>query len=196
MRKIAMIAGVALSALVFVQCETQQDPFEVSDDRVGLLTKEVQIKQLDSIYKMDSIVKMSSIEHAMGTRGEVEVYEKGGKKLLTVSPHDETDPNSTIQSIQLFDERYKTDKGLSVKSTFKDVKENYTIKNMMTSISTVLVFLEDSNLFITIDKKQLSENARYDPSLKIEASHIPDTATFKYVMIGWDKEEDKAEDIE
>jgi hypothetical protein len=196
MRKIAMIAGVALSALVFVQCETQQDPFEVSEDRVGLLTKEVQIKQLDSIFKMDSIVKLSSIENALGTQGEVEVYEKGGKKLLTVSPHDETDPNSTIQSIQLFDERYKTEKGLSVKSTFKDIKENYTIKNMMTSISTVLVFLEDSNVFITIDKKQLSENARYDPSLKIEASHIPDTATFKYVMIGWDKEEDEAKDIE
>jgi hypothetical protein len=191
-----MIAGVALSALVFVQCETQQDPFEVSEDRVGLLTKEVQIKQLDSIFKMDSIVKLSSIENALGTQGEVEVYEKGGKKLLTVSPHDETDPNSTIQSIQLFDERYKTEKGLSVKSTFKDIKENYTIKNMMTSISTVLVFLEDSNVFITIDKKQLSENARYDPSLKIEASHIPDTATFKYVMIGWDKEEDEAKDIE
>ena len=190
MRKIAMIAGVALSVLVFVQCETKQDPFSVTENNVGLLTKEVQIRQIDSIFKMDSIVKLSSIENALGTQGEVEVYEKGGKKLFLVSPHSETDPNSTIENIQLFDARYKTEKGISVNSTFKDIKDNYTIENIQTTFNSVVVFLKDSNVFITIDKKQLSENARYDPSLKIEASHIPDAATFKYMMIGWDKEEE------
>lgn len=183
-----MSVGVALSVLVFVQCETKQDPFAISEDRVGLLTKDIQIKQLDSIFKMDSIVKLSSIENALGTQGEVEIYEKGGKKLILVSPYNETDPNSTISSIQLFDERYKTDKGLSINSTFKDIKDNYAIENILTSINTVVIFLKDSNVFITIDKKQLSENARYDSNLKIEAIHIPDTATFKYVMIGWDQE--------
>lgn len=188
MRKIAIIAGVVLSALVFVQCETKQDAFAVSQDRVGLLTKDIQIKQLDSIFKMDSIVKLSSIENVLGTQGEVEIYETGGKKLIQVSPHNETDPNSTINTIQIFDERYKTDKGLTIKSTFKDIKDNYTIENILTSISTVVIFLEDSNVFITIDKKELSENARYDSNLKIEASHIPDGASFKYMMLGWDKE--------
>ncbi|EDM43871.1 hypothetical protein SCB49_09775 [unidentified eubacterium SCB49] len=191
MKKIAMIAGAALSVLVFVQCETKQDPFAISESQVGLLTKDTQIKQLDSILTMDSIVKLSSIKNVLGTQGEVEVYEKGGEKLLLVSPHDETDPNSTIENIQFFDARFKTAKGLSINSTFKDIKDNYTIENIQTTFNSVVIFLKDSNLFITIDKKQLSENARYDPSLKIEASHIPDTATFKYVMIGWDKEEDK-----
>ncbi len=185
-----MIAGAALSVLVFVQCETKQDPFSVTENNVGLLTKEVQIKQMDSIFKMDSIVKLSSIKNALGTQGEVEVYEKGGKKLFLASPHNETDPNSTIGTIQLFDARYKTAKGLSINSTFKDIKDNYTIENIQTTFNSVVIFLKDSNVFITIDKKQLSENARYDPSLKIEASQIPDSATFKYVMIGWDKTED------
>lgn len=189
MKKNAMIAGVALSALLFVKCETKQDPFVISQDQVGLLTKEIQIKQLDSIFKMDSIVKLSAIENALGTQGEVEIYDKEGNKLLLVSPHDETDPNSTINDIQLFDARFKTDKGLNINSTFKDVKDNYTIKDILTGINTVVVFLEESDVYITIDKKQLSENARYDPSLKIEASHIPDTATFKYIMVGWDKED-------
>lgn len=190
MKKIAIIAVVTLIALVFTKCETKQNPFAIAKDQVGLLNKDTQIKQLDSIFKMDSIVKLSSIENALGTQGEVEIYEKGGKKLLRVSPHNETDPNSTIENILVFDDRYKTDKGLSTKSTFKDIKENYTISNIQTTFNAVVVFLEDSDVFITIDKKELSENARYDPSLKIEASHIPETATFKYVMIGWDKEED------
>ncbi len=187
MKKIVMIAGVALSVLVFVQCETKQNPFAISQDQVGLLHRDIQVKQLDSIFKMDSIVKLTSIKNTLGTQGEVEIYEKTGKKLILVSPHSETDPNSTISTIQLFDERYKTDKGLSIKSTFKDIKDNYTINNILTGINTVVVFLDNSDVYITIDKKQLSENARYDPNLKIEASHIPDTATFKYMAIGWDK---------
>lgn len=189
MKKIAMIAGAALSVLVFVQCETKQDPFSVTEGRVGLLTKEVQMKQLDSIYTTDSLVRLSAIKNALGTQGEVEIYEKGGEKLFLVSPHDESDPNSTINTIQIFDKRFKTDKGLSTASTFKDIKDNYTIKDILTGINTVVIFLEESDVYITIDKKQLSENARYDPSLKIEASHIPDTATFKYIMVGWDKED-------
>ena len=191
MKKIAIICGVALSALVFVQCETKQDPFTVSQDRVGIITKDIQMKQLDSIFKMDSIVQLSSITKTLGTQGEVDIYEKGGKKLMRISPHDETDPNSKIENIILFDDRYKTDKGLSINSTFKEVKDNYTVKNVQTTLNAVVVFLEDSDVFITIAKDQLPANARYDPSLKIEANFIPDTATFKYVMIGWDDLDDE-----
>jgi hypothetical protein len=42
---------------------------------------------------------------------------------------------------------------------------------------------------LTIDKKELPEELRYNPSLKIDPSQIPDEATFKYFMIGWDAEE-------
>jgi len=55
----------------------------------------------------------------------------------------------------------------------------------------VVVFLENSDVFLTIDKKQLSENLRYNPSLEIEASQIPDDAKFKYFMIGWDDESEE-----
>ena len=47
-------------------------------------------------------------------------------------------------------------------------------------------YLKDSDVFITIDKKQLPENLRYNPNLTIEASQIPQGATFKYFMIAWE----------
>jgi len=53
----------------------------------------------------------------------------------------------------------------------------------------VVVFLKDSDIYITIDKQQLPENLRYDPNLSIKATQIPDNATFKYFMIGWDSPE-------
>jgi len=178
----------AITALLFVQCGKDKDPFKIDKDAIGQLTKESRMKQVDSIFANDSIVKLNPIDNVLGTQGEVEVYDKDGNKLLLISPEDEGDPEAKITNIQVFDSRYKTDKGLTAASSFKDVKDNYTIGNIETTISSVVIFLKDSDIFLTIDKKELPENLRYDPSAVIEASQIPDTAKFKYFMIGWDRE--------
>lgn len=194
MRKsFSYITLIAIS-LLCIQCNTKPDPFLITNQAVGELTAEVQIKQVDSILKNDSIVSLNKIKGAIGTQGEIEVYEKGGAKLLLVTPENEINPDATISNIQIFDPRYTTEKGLNVKSTFKDLKDNYEITNLETTISGVVIFIKDSPIYITIDKKQLPENLRYDPSIKVEASQIPDNATFKYFMIGWDTETPTNED--
>lgn len=183
-----------VSSFLFAQCGEDKDPFLIENGTIGNLTSEMMMKQVDSIFAQDSIVKLNPIKDALGTQGEVEIYEKGGAKLLLLSPRVETDPESEIMNIQVFDERYKTGNGLSVASTFKDVKDNYTISNIETTFNAIVVFLEGSDVYITIDKKELPEDLRYNNSLEIEASQIPDTAKFKYFMIGWDPEieEDEA----
>ena len=180
----------AMTALFFVQCGKKNDPFLIQQGMVGKLSKDIQMKQIDSLFANDSIVKLSPVKDAIGTQGEVEIYEKGGAKLLLLSPENENNPNSLISNIQVFDNRYTTPKGLHKGSTFKDVKANYTISDIETTITSVVVFLEDSDVFITIYKNQLPENLRYDPNVKIEASQIPDEATFKYFMVGWDREDE------
>ena len=132
------------------------------------------------------MVKLNPIKGALDTQGEVEIYEKGGTKLLLVSPYDESDPNSEIANVQVFDSRYTTEKGLSKASTFKDVKANYEIAAIENAINSVVVFLKGTSLYLTIDKKELPEEVRYNFNQKIEASQIPDEAKFKYFMIGWD----------
>ena len=184
MKKILFIG--ALASLLFVQCGKDSDPFLIQNGAIGNLNKDIKIKQVDSIFAQDSIVKISSSPNALETQGEVEIYEKGGKQLLLLSPNNENDPNSTITNIQVFDPRYKTDKGLSTASTFKDVKANYTIDNLETTINAVVVFLKETDVYLTIDKKHLPEELRYDMNIEIEASQIPDSAPIKYFMIGWE----------
>ena len=178
----------AMTAVLFIQCDKKNDSFIIGQGMLGNLSKDVQIKQVDSLFANDSIVKLNSQRNPLGTQGEVEIYEKGGRKLLLLSPDDEYNPNSLISTIQVFDNRYKTPKGLHKGSTFKDVKANYTILNVETTITSVVVFIKDSDIFLTIDKGQLPENLRYDASASIEANQIPDDATFKYFMIGWDND--------
>lgn len=184
MKNIFLIA-LAVSVL-FVQCSKETDPFLITKNRVGPLTKEVKIKQIDSIFATDSIVKLNPIKNALGTQGEVEIYDAEGNKLMLISPQDEQDPDSHISNIQIFDNRYKTEKGLTPSSTFKDVKDNYQIEDLQTTINAVVVFLKDSDVFITIDKKELPEDLRYKIDVPVEVSQIPDNAPFKYFMVGWE----------
>lgn len=187
MRKTLLFA--AITTLFFVQCTEGKDPFAISEGSIGPLTKKTQMRQLDSIFSQDSIVKLNPVTGAIGTQGEVEIYDKEGMKLLLLSPYDQSDPTSEIANIQIFDARYKTEKGLTTASTFKDVKANYEIAAIENAINSVVVFLKGTDLFLTIDKKELPEEVRYNFTQKIEATQIPDTAKFKYFMIGWDSGE-------
>lgn len=178
-----------LILLMIVGCAEEKDPFLIGKGSIGLLSKDIKMKQLDSIFANDSIVKLNPIEDALGTQGEVEVYDKGGAKLMLISPDDESDPESLITNIQIFDDRYKTDKGLSPAGTFADIKANYEIAGVENAINSVVIFLQDSDVFITIDKKHLPEDIRYNYSARVEATQIPESSPFKYFMVGWDAEE-------
>lgn len=183
MKKILLI-GIAAS--FFVQCKKNTDSFLIKNGAIGNLTKDIKMKQIDSIFAEDSIVKINSSPNALETQGEVEIYEKGGKKLLLLSPADESNPNSTITDILVYDARYKTEKGLNANSTFKDIIANYEIASIQKIINGVMVFLKDSDIYFTIDEKFLSEEQRLNPEAQVEASQIADDATLKYFRLGWE----------
>lgn len=178
----------ALMALFFVQCGKDKDPFLIKPGAVGTLTSNTKMKQLDSIFAADSIVKTHSSPNALETQGEVEIYEKGGKKLLLLSPKNETDPNSTITDIMIFDSRYKTEKGLTTSSTFKDFKDNHTVSHIERIINGVLVFFSDTDIYLNIDARYLPTEIRNNPDASVEASQIDDQAVVKYFRIGWEPE--------
>lgn len=182
LKKIIAIVSVTI---LFIECKEEINPFLVSNDSVGALTRGMTIKEIDSIFPQDSIVKLYTQNEELPTQGEVEIYKKNGTKLISISPATNNDPDALISNFQFFDPSYKTDKGLNLSSTFKDIKANYKISNIETTISTVVIFLEDSDLFINIDKKELPENFRYNPNLVIDITNIPDEAKIKYFMLSW-----------
>jgi len=185
------IIAVVSVTLLFIGCKEEINPFLISNDSVGALTRGMTIKEIDSIFSKDSIVKLYAQNEALPTQGEVEVYEKNGTRLVSISPVTNNDPDALISNFQFFDPRYKTDKGLNLSSTFKDIKANYKISNIETTISTVVIFLEDNDLFINIDKNELPENFRYNPNLVIDVTNIPDEAKIKYFMLSWKIDEFK-----
>lgn len=177
---------IFLALILGCQKEEKQDPFEISNNRIGLLTNEISIKQLDSIFTNDSISKRISGNQSLSNTNEIEVFEKGGVKLLVLEPSSESDPTATIQNIQIIDPRYKTKSGLSSSGVFKDIKDHYTISKINNTLSTAVIFVDSIQAYFTIDKKELSREFQFNTDSKIEASDIPDSAKIKHFWIHWD----------
>lgn len=183
--KKSLLALLIFSSII-TSCQKEQDPYLISANRVGLLTKDVQIRHLDSVFEGDSIVNQLNEGELYKNSNEIEVYDSRGKKMLLLEPVQAFDSTSTIGFIRVLDPRYKTAKGLNIESTFNDIVENYNISRIENTLSAAVVFIDDLNIYVTIDKKQLPAELRYDTQARIQASQIPDNARIKYFMIDWD----------
>lgn len=175
----------SLITLSIIACGRDSDPFLIDSTRVGTLTKEIRINQLDSVFSEDSIVRSGSGNEFLNSNNEIQIFDKEGKPLLILEPIQQFDSTSTIGYIQILDSRFQTEKGLSNISTFGDVVENYQISRIENTINSAVVFIDELNLYLTIDKKELPASLRFDTDAKISASQIPDSAKIKYFMVSW-----------
>lgn len=178
---------ITLAATMLASCGQKEQKFQIKNDQIGPLHKGALIKQVDSIFIEDSIASNAK-KGAEGYQNEVEVFDKEGNKLMVLSPDKNNNPEAPITHIQITDARYKTDKGIGIKSTYKDIKKHYTVSKVETTFSSVIIFLQDSPIYISIDKDELPEDIRYDLNLKVEPTQIPDDAAIKLFMVSWDVE--------
>ena len=182
MRYIILISALVLG---LSSCQTEKDTtFLVSKDAVGKLERISLARDIEIIYENDSIVKDSTVINTSNNSKKIKVFEKGGKHLLTLTPSSDSIP--TIENIRIEDKRYFTEKGIGLLSTFKDIKDNYTIKKVITSMNNVVILLKDSDVYFTISKEELPSSLRYASSVNIEAVQIPDDAKIKYMMVAWE----------
>jgi len=171
--------------VLLVSCQTKNDHFLIYNHAIGKLTDSTQVKELEAIFINDSIVKNIAGDEFLGRTNDIEIFEKGGKPLLILTPREALDSSSTIQMIKIIDPRYKTSKSISIKSTFQDIKNQYEISSIQNTMKNVVIFTKKSNFFFTIDKNELPSELRFDINKKIEPFQIPNQSKIKYFMVGW-----------
>lgn len=176
-----------LGCFLFFNCAGDiNTDFQITGDNVGKLTKQSLARDVDLIFEKDSVVQDTVKLNFGSGASKIKIYEKGKKDMLLLTLTPNTDSIATIQNIQINDNRFITEKGITKESTFKDIKAQYPIKKIITSLNNVVILLKDSDLYFTIDKKELPESLRYNANSQIEEVQIPDTAKIKYMMVGWD----------
>ncbi len=183
MRK--LIFALILMTAIYTSCEKEQDLFLIGKHNVGLLTDSTQVRDLKRIFNADSIVKFKEDDGFIGTINNIDVFEKGGAKLLVISPKEALDSTATFSTVRIIDPRYKTEKNISTLSTFKEINDAYKISKIDNLINTIVVSVNEIDASFTIDKKELPSNMRFDPNMVIDAVQIPDEAKVKYFMLHW-----------
>lgn len=179
------LISLLLISLIFTHCKKEKDPnFLITDSQVGKLMRTSAVSELESIYSKDSIVRDTARPTLVSNSNIIKIYEKGGQHLLTLTPNADSIPKIGI--IRVLDPRFITEQNIGLESTFKEIKDTYTIKKIVTSLNNVIIFIEDSDVYFTIDKEELPASLRYDTSINIEEVQIPDEAKIKYLMVGWD----------
>ncbi|MDA9773239.1 hypothetical protein N9B66_02835 [Flavobacteriaceae bacterium] len=164
---------------------SDSEKFDIEKGKVGHLTTKTTIKELSEIFKNDSIVSNLS-EGALGDNyfqddDEYLIYNKLGKHLLTIVPKEQLDTTSTIKSIQVFDDRFKTNTGLTIRTTFSDIRANNNINKIESSFSSATLFIDELNVTIAIDKQELGLKAFSNQKVTLE--QIPDIAKMKSFIV-------------
>lgn len=170
--------------LLVVGCKSDTvNPFSVAKHQVGLLNDSTQVKDLKIIFANDSIVNFKEDDSFVGGVNTIDVYEKNGNQLLSISPNEALDSTATISAIRLIDPRYKTAKNISSISTFKQINDNYNISRISNLINSIVISVNEIDASFTIDKKELPTNMRFDMDMQIDPIQIPDDAKVKFFMI-------------
>lgn len=184
--KNTLIAALICTFLI-TSCATDKapNPFVIQKNNIGLLTDSTQVKELDAIFSNDSIVRYIAGDEFIGSVNTIEIFEKGGKKLLDLSPREALDSTSVISTVRIIDERYKTEKKISTLSTYKAIKDAYKISKVDNLINVIVVSVNEINASFTIDKKELPASMRFDMNMTIDPIQIPGKAEIKFFMIHW-----------
>lgn len=181
MKKVLLLLVVSI---LFIQCK-KEDRFTIAKYQLGKITKQTEVEELKDIFSKDSLVtRKGEGEFADAPFDEYLVYANGGKHLLTLIPKQQHDSTSVVESIQIFDPKFKTVKGLNVNSTFKDIIENYTVNKIESTFSNAVLFVDELNATITIKKKDIGVE---EFSIKeVRLDQIPDNAKINYFTLWFD----------
>lgn len=177
------IFSTLLFFCLITACTKETDPrFNVTSEGVGLISKITAVSDLQNIFASDSIVMPATLPDGKPASKLIEVYEKGGTPLLSISPTADSIPR--VANVRIHDPRYVTPEGVNVLSTFKDIREKLKVKKVVTSLNNVVILIRDSDLYFTISKEELPAELRY-ANTEIDLIQIPDKAKIKYMMVGW-----------
>ncbi|MHB1108580.1 MAG: hypothetical protein ACYCZ2_19660 [Lutibacter sp.] len=180
------IIYVLIVSFLFIQC-AKKNNFLIEKGQVGSLTEKTTINDLSSIFAKDSIVAILYEDKEIDKRlfsvenDEYLIFSKRGKLLLEIVPTDLNDKSSGIKSVQIFDNNYKTSKGISLQSTFKDIKDHYQVNKVETTLTSATLFIDELNATISIDKKDMGMNSFSRAEVTLD--QIPDLAKIKYFTI-------------
>ena len=175
-----------IAVCFYCSCNTISNDYTIDKGFVGKLSKNSIVKDLDSIFSKDSLVKrIGEGDYMFSSEDKYLLYDKSGKLLLTMTPHQQHDPNEKIESIEINSSIFRTKKGVNTLSTFSDIKKDHQISDIQNTINNLVIFVDEIDAYFLIDKNQLPKHLQKGTEKIILSEDIPPNSKIKRFMIGW-----------
>ncbi|WP_196885078.1 hypothetical protein [Aureivirga sp. CE67] len=185
MKKFILILSLCFSLFA---CNKNTD-YIIEKGQVGNFTSKNTAGEIKTIFAKDSISEVNSNQVSGSDTNflnkdedEYLIYSPEGNELLTIVPQEANDSLSKIKYVEINSPLFKTKKGLSLNSSFKDIKANYQINKIESTIFNVTLFIDELNATIALDKNDLGLKAS-DAKGEVVADQIPDHAKIKFFTI-------------
>lgn len=169
--------GLILLSILFVQCGQDKDTM-ILKNQLGDITKDTSLEDLDKIFKNDSIEKYPV---KSDIKREYRVFGEDGKPALVFLTLVENDTVKGLERVKIYSDKYMTEKGISTKSVYKDVADNYSIDEIETSFTAAILFVNELNATVLLNKSDLNLD-EFDMR-EIRADQIPDKAKINYISL-------------
>ncbi|WP_392447847.1 hypothetical protein ACF3OB_00380 [Capnocytophaga canis] len=180
------IIGLTFLALSIIACNSENKTYLITKESVGVLQKNVAVQKLDSIYAKDSLVNSTyegELRYANTER--ILIFEKGGKELLEITPAISGKTNEkVVESVRILDPRFTTEKGISLASTYKDIKSKYTDFEIEQTFKSILITPKGENVYFTFDKSAL-KNKNFGLSSDVTKDDIEEDAKIDRMVVDW-----------
>ena len=120
-------------SIIVIGCT--QNQYKIDKGQIGKLIKENKVNQLDSIYNKDSIVRrIGEGDYMFSGDDKYLIYSSESEHLLTLTPRNQHDPKEPIETIEIISEKFKTSKGINIKSTF-EIDKHHKINSIQNTIT-------------------------------------------------------------
>ena len=174
---------LVISTISCSDTSSEKTTFLVTKTSVGSLKKGMCVKDIFDIVSKDQIKKTIDYDDYENYYDDYQYFDEFKIHLLTLTPAIQNDINSKINRILILDKRYRTSKNIGLGSTYKDLKNNYTITSYNPDMEHIILTVSELNASFSIHKNQLLNNWWDDSKKQINSSKIPNSATFDTFVI-------------
>ena len=173
-----MLRKVLGLVVFFLLVQCTEESTIIKKKQLGKISNGTTIEELDKMFKNDSVQKLPEGESLVR---EYKVFDASGNPSLIFVTRVENDSLKALEHVKIYNPAYSTEKGISTASTFEDVRGQYSIDDIEPSFSSAILFIDEINATISLDKKDLNID-EFDMR-DIREDQIPDQASILYITL-------------
>jgi hypothetical protein len=182
---------VLLFAIVLASCAKDEKNL-IAKNQLGVLTNTTKFSEIESLFDKDSVVftqKKGVFGRGVKNASQIiKIYDTSGQNLLVINPLKVSDSLIKIKDIRIFSEKFKTDNGIGLGSSFSELKKYHDVSNIQSSLKSVIVSLDELNALVSFDREVLPGDVRFDIEAEVKPIMIPDDAKINRFWINFETE--------